>query len=242
MSMRTIVILLSFLMMTAPTYAAAGEYEVGEGVYGRYCVGCHGVKGDGRGPGAKLLVVKPRDFTSGTFKFKSTPTGSLPTDEDLMRTITRGLPGSSMPEYILVAEKERLAVIEYIKGFSDRWKTEKPKEPVTLPGPPDSVGSPESIDKGKGTYLGPGGCMICHGPAGDGKGPIAASLTDNWGNPVKPANFLRGVLRAGSSPKDIFRTLKTGVEGTPMPAFGGMLTDEQLWELASYLTSLREKD
>ena len=66
---------------------------LGKQVYFRRCVGCHGVKGDGNGTSARFLNSKPRDFTTGTFKFRSTIGGanSLPSDEDLFITISHGL-------------------------------------------------------------------------------------------------------------------------------------------------------
>jgi cytochrome c553 len=59
--------------------------------YRRYCVGCHGDLGDGNGENAPWLDPKPRDFTLGIFKCRSTPTGTLPADQDLYDTIGRGL-------------------------------------------------------------------------------------------------------------------------------------------------------
>ena len=68
----------------------------------RYCVGCHGELGDGKARTRVWLDPKPRDFTIATFKCRSTPTGTLPTDEDLFNTIGRGLTNSNMPhlEYL----------------------------------------------------------------------------------------------------------------------------------------------
>jgi len=140
----------SFLISTAK--ADENLIKAGEEVYRRYCIGCHGEKGDGKGKAASLLVVKPRDFTSGIFKFKSTLIGSLPTDEDLMHTVTKGLPGSAMPGNVLMPERERHAVIEYIKGFSERWKNERRQSPIAIPETPIYINSPESIRKGRDLY------------------------------------------------------------------------------------------
>ena len=213
--------------------------EAGKAVYEKYCVGCHGERGDGKGKGARLLVVKPRDFTTGIYKFKSTPGDSLPTDEDLMRVLVRGLPGTSMPSYRLLSEVERQSVIAYIKTFSDRWQKERPPSAIAVPAPPQYVGSTESVKKGRAIYAGKGGCALCHGSNADGKSQLGQSLTDRWGNPVKPANLRRAQFRAGSSPQDLFRTLKVGVAGTPMPGFAGTLTDNEIWHLVSYILSLK---
>jgi mono/diheme cytochrome c family protein len=71
----------------------------GKAVYDQHCAACHGDTGDGNGPAAVWLYPKPRNFSAGLYKIQSTPSGSLPTDEDLHRSITRGLGGSSMPAF-----------------------------------------------------------------------------------------------------------------------------------------------
>ena len=68
----------------------------GHWIYEQRCAVCHGEKGDGRGKRADELYSKPRDFTIGTYKFRSTPSGSLPRDEDIYTTISRGLRGTGM--------------------------------------------------------------------------------------------------------------------------------------------------
>src|ERR1700682_5250601 len=71
-----------------------GKYEghanAGKLNYRRYCIGCHGPAGDGNGENAPWIDPKPRDFTLAVFKCRSTPTGSLPTDQDLYQSISRG--------------------------------------------------------------------------------------------------------------------------------------------------------
>ena len=67
--------------------------------YRRYCVGCHGVLGDGEGENAQWIDPKPRNFTLATFKCRSTPSGTLPTDADLYNTVGRGLQSSNMPSW-----------------------------------------------------------------------------------------------------------------------------------------------
>src|ERR1700752_1789281 len=63
----------------------AGHADSGKKLYRRYCVGCHGPLGDGNGENAQWIEPKPRDFTAATFKCRSTPTGTLPTDADLYK-------------------------------------------------------------------------------------------------------------------------------------------------------------
>ena len=90
-------------------------------VYETQCAGCHGEQGNGKGAAADMLIVKPRDFTKGLYKFRSTPNGTLPTDDDLYRTITKGVNRTSMPEWSLLPERERHAVVEYVKSFYPQW-------------------------------------------------------------------------------------------------------------------------
>jgi mono/diheme cytochrome c family protein len=229
---------LVIVLLGAAAQALAAELaETGRQVYQRYCIGCHGEKGDGNGPGAALLVVKPRDFSAGIFEFKSTPMGTLPTDDDLLRTIRRGLPGNSMPSYELLSERERRALLAYVKTFSPRWQTETAGTPIALSPRPAGFGVPESVARGREVYMA-NGCPICHGDKGDGKGLAAAALRDRRGNPDKPRNFLRGVYEGGDRPEDLFRTVTTGIEGTPMNAFA-QIPDEDRWHLIAYLLSLK---
>jgi len=79
-----------------PIARAEQKLKLGERVYRENCTACHGEKGDGKGPQADRLKTKPRDFTGGIYKFRSTPSGSLPLDSDLARTITRGVRGTAM--------------------------------------------------------------------------------------------------------------------------------------------------
>jgi cytochrome c oxidase cbb3-type subunit 2 len=92
----------------------------GRAVYEARCVGCHGPKGDGNGPAATFLSPRPRNFTLGVFKFRTTPSGSLPTDGDLFRTVTRGVRWTAMPTWHELPGNERLAVVMYIKTRSRR--------------------------------------------------------------------------------------------------------------------------
>ncbi len=214
----------------------------GKEVYERYCVGCHGEKGDGNGPAARWLDPKPRDFTRAAFKFRTTPSGTLPTDADLHRTISRGVFRSSMPAWFLMPESEKVAVIQYIKTFSDRWKDPYEYEPpIFIPDPPDFVGTPESIARGKELYK-LMRCYNCHGETGHGDGPSAATLTDDHGRKIRPFDFTSGVLKGGPGLKDIYRTFSTGLDGTPMPSYYDSLpNDEDRWHLVSYIISLRNQ-
>jgi cytochrome c oxidase cbb3-type subunit 1 len=216
---------------------------LGKEVYARRCVGCHGEKGDGDGPAAKFLNPKPRDFTRGIFKFRSTSgTNSLPTDADLFNTITHGLWGTAMPPWQNISDRERLAVISRIKAFSDRWQREPVEETISIsPEPPVTTAS---LDNGRRLFHGDAGCFVCHGTDGRGDGPLAATLTDTWGHPARPADFtlpagVSGGVKLGHHGRHIFRTIMTGVGGTPMPPFEGRLAPPAIWNIVHYVQSLR---
>src|SRR5438132_2437867 len=104
---------------------AAEDPALGERVYRENCTACHGEKGDGKGPQADRLKTKPRDFTGGIYKFRSTPSGSLPLDSDLARTIARGVRGTAMLAQLQLSKEETEPVVQYLKSFSSRFQNEK---------------------------------------------------------------------------------------------------------------------
>jgi mono/diheme cytochrome c family protein len=110
--------------------AAAGpvqsdRYGEGEGLYRQHCVHCHGITGNGRGPTAAFLNPYPRDFTRGTFKFKSTPIGIKPTDDDLRLILINGVAGTAMPSFALLSSSEIDALVDYVKYLAIRGETER---------------------------------------------------------------------------------------------------------------------
>src|SRR5437762_2415088 len=203
--------------VTAMTVPARPDLvDRGRTVYGQRCVGCHGADGDGNGAAATFLSPRPRDFTAAVFKFRSTPSGSLPTDGDLYRTITRGVRWTAMPTWHELPDKDRLAVITYIKTLSQRWKDEKPEPPVVRPTPPPAT--PALLARGKELYV-KAKCWECHGDTGRGDGPSSDQLKDDLKFPMRPAGFTKGQFKGGSDVTDIYRTMTLGLDGTPMPSF-----------------------
>ncbi len=221
--------------------------ERGRQVYLQYCVGCHGEKGDGRGPAERFLDPKPRDFTRTAFKFRSTPLRYLPTDEDLLRTVSQGLAGTAMPSFRLLPVDERHAVVQYVKTFSERWQDPDEHQPaLPLGGPPESVGTDDSIIDGQAVYR-RAGCVDCHGTGGRGDGKAVSTLRDERGGPLRPRDFTREPAKGGSRPEDYFRAITAGLDGSPAPApstaMGGYfkaLNDEDRWNLVSYVMALRK--
>src|SRR5688572_30730709 len=223
------------LSLAAPRAYAQGDANAGKAVYELKCAGCHGVKGDGKGPAAELLLPRPRDFTSGIYKIRTT-VNKTPTDQDIFRMITEGMPGTSMPAWNVLPERERWNLVAYIKAFAGEKLKEAPKK-VELP---KEVGSSEaSIKRGKEMYEAIE-CHKCHGNDGRADGPSRAELKDEWGQPVPPANLAkRWTFRGGQSRTDIATRIANGVLGTPMPAFlDAVEKPEDIWHLTNYIQSL----
>jgi cytochrome c oxidase cbb3-type subunit 2 len=218
----------------------------GKQVYERRCIACHGIEGDGNGVAATFLYrQRPRNFTFGVFKFRLSK-GLLPSDTDLLRTISRGVRGTAMPAWFELPIDDRLAVIQYIKYVlaADRSDPAKPEfyfveEP---PGPPIAIGTPPAptpalIAHGGEIWL-QAKCWECHGRSGRGDGEKAAGLKDDWGFPIRPANLTSGQFKSGPGVADIFRTITTGLSGSPMPSFQDAFSETDRWALASYILSL----
>jgi cytochrome c oxidase cbb3-type subunit 2 len=218
----------------------------GKEVYERRCIGCHGEKGDGNGPAATFMYKqRPRNFTMGEFKFRLTK-GPLPSDADLLRTITRGVRGTAMPPWYDLPLSDRLAVIQYIKyelavDRSDpahpvAWFVEEPPGPaMTIP--PAPIPSREFVAHGKEIWE-KASCWECHGHSGAGDGEKARGLKDDFGFPIRPANLAAGQFKSGGSVEDVFRTITTGLAGTPMPSFRDSFPDQDRWAMAYYVLSL----
>jgi len=216
--------------------------SLGQAVYERRCAGCHGVKGDGNGPSAKFLDPKPRDFTKGLFKFRSTKgKDSLPSDADLYVTITHGLWGTSMPSMHELPDRQRGAVIQFLKSFSDRWIKEPAGQPIAIP--PEPPVTPASITKGNALFQ--SNCALCHGEQGKADGALSepGMLIDDWEHPVKPAHLslpagAPGGVKLGHGSPRLYQTIMAGIGGTPMPPFDS-LTTEEVWDLVHFVQSLR---
>ena len=218
---------------------AEEDLKLGEKIYQENCAACHGDKGDGKGPQADRLSIKPRNFTTGIYKFRSNPSGSLPLDQDIFRTISRGVRGTSMLAQLQLSEQERWAVVHSLKAFSKRFKEEKPGKAIAVPTAPPA--NPKLVALGKRKYE-EGGCAQCHGSNGRGDGPSAEGLKDDWGNPISPSDLTLKPFKSGPDPEDFYRTLSTGLNGTPMPSYAEALSPSERWGLVSYILSIATKE
>ena len=245
---------LPILWMCATAVGIMGTPWVGEGamalepdmlegrlVYERSCLVCHGVAGKGDGPAAfynsAYQAPRPRDLMVGNYKFRSTPSGEAPTDQDLFWIITNGIPGY-MPPFSGLSEEARWQVIAYVKQFSsDRFGSTP--DVTVLPEPMIPVSS-NSIAQGRLVYVAME-CHSCHGMDGRGTGATTNELQDSRGMLIASTDltFPRSFKNGGTA-RDIVRTLWTGLDGTPMPSYESQLQErpEDVWHLANYILSL----
>lgn len=223
----------------SPDVGTDAQREAGKVLYMKLCSQCHGEKGDGAGYATPHVLPKPRDFTSGKFKVRTTGSGALPTHQDLVSIIRKGMPYTSMPSWPGLTDADVSNLAYFITTFSAEFSNPGavPK-PIELPSAPAST--PETIETGKKLYE-ENGCVKCHGTLGRADGPSALTLKDDAGNPIRPANLTHGwTFRGGSSREDIFRTMSTGFNGTPMPSFSEALPPDQRWAITDFIASLSD--
>src|SRR3989454_3647950 len=196
------------------------------------------------------MIPPPRDFTgNAVYQIRSTASGDLPTDADLLRSIDEGLSGTAMPAWkTRLSDRQRRDVLAYIKAFSTAFSdtTLRPK-PLAFSGAPGGGTSAEALRVGRQFYDSVG-CRKCHGDQGRGDGPSAPTLKDDAQHPIFAANLHENWrFNGGGTVEDIYHRLRTGLDGTPMPSFSDLidnkfLTDEQLWRVAQYVRTLSPKE
>jgi DMSO reductase family type II enzyme heme b subunit len=223
----------------------------GKDIYFRRCSFCHGLLGDGNGPAADFMDPRPRDFTLGTFKFRTTQSGELPTDADLFRTVSRGLSGTGMQAFdgdlvkSGLSEEQRWAVIAYIKTFAQEFDDPeidpiKTGKVINLPDDRPAY-SEEIVAKGKAVFE-RAKCWECHGKQGRGDGQKSFDRKDDWGFPIRIRNVTHPwKIKGGTAVEDIYMRFSTGINGTPMPSFVKALSVEDRWYLANFIKSLQHK-
>jgi mono/diheme cytochrome c family protein len=225
------------LRAQGPDIGTDAQRESGKNLYLKYCSQCHGEQGNGDGYATPHLFPRPRDFTSGKFKVRTTPSGALPTHQDLINIIRRGMPYTSMPAWLNLSDQEVSDLAYFTKTFSPDFSVaENVPKPLELPSAPAVTN--ETIELGKKLYE-ENGCLKCHGTVGRGDGPSASTLVDDLGHSIRAADLTQPwTFRGGPSREDIFRTMTTGLNGTPMPSFADALTPEQRWAITDFIASL----
>ncbi|MBK6688670.1 MAG: c-type cytochrome [Deltaproteobacteria bacterium] len=227
--------------------------------YTLYCRACHGDLGDGRGPAGIGMRPPPRNFTEPAFKFGGVAAGELPPDEELVRIVKGGLNGTPMLPWD-VPEQDLLDIIQYIKTFNVIWTEDEPGEKVVISDDPWVGKEAQGVERGKIVYHATAQCLKCH-PAyatkqeiwdaaviADGEGSTRAfregmyypevKFAQAYNNNLLPPDFTRHPIKAGSTPKDLFRTIASGIGGTAMPMWKDAIPDEDIWAIAHYVNSL----
>jgi DMSO reductase family type II enzyme heme b subunit len=240
-----IVLAVGSVPLPSPRSLAAQDTTAGKKVYVKWCAGCHGETGAGDGPAAASMLPRPRNFTGAIYKIRTTASGQLPTDADLMHAIDAGLPGSAMPAWkSRLSDAERRDVAAYVKTFSSFFAdTSQHVVELKFSSEPGGATDAAALKQGR-LFYDSIGCRKCHGDQGHGDGPSAPTLKDDAGFPIYAADLHQSWrFRGGATAADIYRRLRTGLDGTPMPSFSDLidqkfLTDQQLWRLAQYVRSL----
>lgn len=242
--------------LSANKPAAAVSPTAGRTVYLNNCAYCHGEQGDGRG--TTYLEPRARAFGIDRFKFISTLNG-VPSDDDILRCVDCGIPGSAMPAFAALSETDRRSCIEeireltrvglYQKQVIKALKNDEDPEPekfsrvvaeMSIPGKPLAIPSipastPESVARGKATYAVV--CASCHGPEGKGDGPQVRDMKNDDGSVNIPRDLTKGLYKAGGEPERLYARIRLGIPGTPMPATD-KLSDSEVADLIHFVKSL----
>ena len=219
------------------------------------CAACHGTSGRGDGIARLALDVAPRDFRNEPFRYVSTMDG-IPTREDLIQTIKQGRAHGQMPAGPWLSDEATNALVDYVLelnrlGWVDKLTQEfaddqemtsqviaeiafervTTEEPITIamPGPQFRT----NFARGETLFM--ESCTSCHGTSGKGDG-LEMPL-DELGRPIKVRNLTSDPIQGGSDVFELYKRIRCGIPGTPMPAQPAM-TNEQVWQLVFYTRSL----
>ncbi|MCH8270044.1 MAG: cytochrome c [Planctomycetes bacterium] len=239
----------SIALLDSSSITAPGSR--GYALYQANCAACHGASGRGNGVAAIALKIRPRDFWNEPFRYVSTMDG-IPTSDDLAQTIRSGRLLGEMPASPWLSDEDVRALAEYVLEFNRLGWVERlsgdesmsaadveeiasdrvtPLEPIVV-----SMPSPDfrpSSEVGRSLYV--QACASCHGPSGRGNG-LNMPLDDR-GRQVTVRDLTSDPIRGGASPTELFKRIRCGVPGTPMPAQPA-LTDDQVWQLVFYTRQL----
>jgi mono/diheme cytochrome c family protein len=233
----------------------------GQILYTAHCAGCHGERGDGNGVAARFLYPRPRDFTAAEYRLTST-TNLVPTDDDLMNAINRGMPGSAMIPFAHLPEADRKAIVQYVRQLTvdgmvrravadakvrgespdeKELRTEiaeffKPGEKLEVPKNLPAFND-DSVKRGQALYT--NNCATCHGPTGRGDGQ--QDQREPNGMPTRPRDFSRGIFKGGRELEQLYYRIVLGMKGTPMPG-NTALKPEEVGDIINYVHSLSTPD
>jgi mono/diheme cytochrome c family protein len=211
------------------------------------------------------LYPKPRNFQIGKFRLISTPSG-VPSRDDLMAVLVRGMPGSSMPPWGHLPADQREALIDEVyrlfrEGTRQRYiahlreqeqlsdeeiRSEEVQAEIrevvqrqTTPQPPEPLPTLPSADEQaivRGRELYLR--QSCHSCHGmEAKGDGIQRMIDDEGYPTRPRDLTRGIYKGGHDLASLYRRMYYGMPGTPMPASKN-LTPQEIGDILHYLRSL----
>ena len=208
----------------------------GSDIYASRCAVCHGTKGAGDGPLAAELMPSPRDLVRGQYRFRSTEYGAAPIDTDIIGVVARGLGDTAMGHFLSLGVDRLENVAAYVQTFAPALFA---TQPATLPGSPvPALPVAQLVTRGRAVYE-DARCWECHGKTGRGDAPSAATLTDASSRPSLATNLTKSwQVKAGGGAPEIFRTISTGMNGTPMPSYASTLSPEDRWAVAYYVQYL----
>ena len=215
----------------------------GKALYEQNCAVCHGDHGSG-GRWVSGMNIKPRDFTSERGRSLSRAT--------MLDAVNNGRPGTAMASFSDQLKPQQVAdVVDYIRlafmalpeeieGLSGTYAHGTPggvekSEPAPAPTTPEEIDMeapmPQGLNgnplAGRDFYM--GNCFTCHGIQGDGQGPRAYFIRP------KPANFLNDKYQQGFNREALFKAIRDGKLGTEMPAWGKVLSDQQIADIAEFV-------
>jgi len=239
----------SWADVTIPPAPSTIDAAKGAALYQQWCLQCHGEQGAGDGVLAKALSPPPRNFTKARFRFRTTPEGSLPSDADLFRTLTSGVLPSRMPGFAFLSDAERWALVSHVKKLTKYFDEDEKKDIhyfELLPPEPEAAlakvpaADAQAVARGMKLFQERGECWKCHGLEGRGDGPSAETLVAEEGNRIWPGNLRRGpaFFKTTRNAQDVFRILKLGIVGTPMPSYASSLKENELMDIAIFTESL----
>jgi mono/diheme cytochrome c family protein len=233
------------------------ESSPGRRLYLRHCGACHGESGDASGRAAPHLFPPPRDLRREPSRLVSTTNG-VPTLDDTISMLRRGIPGTSMAAYDTLSDDELRLLAEEVyrlrrEGLRERLVhvltlqgeevdeddlqatvdlLSSPGEPIVVPniGPPE----PSSLERGKEIYV-QQGCATCHGE--DGAGVAEQVWHDERGFPVRTRDLGRELLKGGQDATSIYLRIAAGMPGTPHPA-SSTLPQQSLIDVVQFCLSL----
>jgi mono/diheme cytochrome c family protein len=235
------------------------QLAAGKQLYASYCASCHGDDGDGNGLAARFVHPKPRNFRDGKFRLVTT-VNRVPSDDDLMYVIDRGMPGSAMFPFAHLSESDRRALVAYVRhltrsGLEDRFRklaeeANETVDPVELANDLDRMTKPgaamsmparwptadgKSVERGREVYMQQ--CASCHGNTGKGDG--VQEQRDDDGTPTSPRDYTRGIFKGGRERDQLYARILLGMPGTPMPSSSN-LQPEQISDIVHFIQSLAD--